>query len=264
MDNLILCNQYKAKYEEETSHCNTEIGYISECIGKSKSQTTRYIRFEKLIPEIKELFLSGVIKAYSLSDYISYKSPDQQMKICDLLKTAHSHGIYMARDRVVRKIVKAVSDNPSITWKEIARELDLSPEHKRQNKMQKQCRNPECKVEIGDRFVRKIATLLPARGYKNVQINKRKSWDYGADIIATDKFNQKVVFQLRYHQPGTKESKGAVVTAAKAKENYKADRAIAVTSTFFTAPTLKLAREMNIELWNAKKLIYFLKWDGII
>ena len=77
------------------------------------------------------------------------------------------------------------------------------------------------------------------------------SYDYGADLIIT-KFGESTAVQVK----GKKEPVGikAVQEVSAAKEYYKTHKALVVTTSSFTKPAVKLARKLDVELWDRKKL----------
>lgn len=101
----------------------------------------------------------------------------------------------------------------------------------------------------GEEFEYFLCTYFKELGYKaktTPMVN-----DYGADVIAS-KDGEKIVIQAKRY----KENVGikAVQEVIGAREYYKADKAIVITSSYFTPNAKNLAQSGNVELWDRTKL----------
>lgn len=101
----------------------------------------------------------------------------------------------------------------------------------------------------GEEFEYFLCTYFKELGYKaktTPMVN-----DYGADVIAS-KDGEKIVIQAKRY----KENVGikAVQEVIGAREYYKADKAMVITSAYFTPNAKNLAQSGKVELWDRKKL----------
>ena len=101
----------------------------------------------------------------------------------------------------------------------------------------------------GEEFEYFLCTYFKELGYK-VRTTPTVN-DYGADVIAY-KEGEKIVIQAKRY----KENVGikAVQEVIGAREYYKADKAMVVTSSYFTPNAKNLAQSGNVELWDRTKL----------
>ncbi len=101
----------------------------------------------------------------------------------------------------------------------------------------------------GEEFEYFLCTYFKELGYKaktTPMVN-----DYGADVIAY-KEGEKIVIQAKRYKKnvGIK----AVQEVIGAKQYYKADKAMVITSSYFTPNAKNLAQSGNVELWDRTKL----------
>lgn len=101
----------------------------------------------------------------------------------------------------------------------------------------------------GEEFEYFLCTYFKELGYRaktTPAVN-----DYGADLIAY-KEEEKIVVQAKRY----KEKVGikAVQEAIGAREYYKADKAMVITSSHFTPNARNLAESGSVELWDREKL----------
>ena len=89
------------------------------------------------------------------------------------------------------------------------------------------------------------ADILRKRGFHHVQVTPGSN-DYGADIVAYDKKNNRWVFQCKYYSG--KVSNDAVQEVVTAKAHYGAARGAVMTNSKLTENARKLALENDIEL----------------
>jgi len=111
-------------------------------------------------------------------------------------------------------------------------------------------------VSIGDfdglggyEFEVYLEGLFKALGYTVIRTSL--SGDQGADLIVS-KDNEKVVVQAKMYNG--KVPNKAVQEIVAAKNHYKADKAMVVTTNEFTKSAMQLALSNNVELWDGKKL----------
>ncbi len=101
----------------------------------------------------------------------------------------------------------------------------------------------------GEEFEYFLCTYFKELGYKaktTPMVN-----DYGADVIAC-KDGEKIVIQAKRY----KENVGikGVQEVIGAREYYKADKAMVITSAYFTPNAKNLAQSGKVELWDRTKL----------
>ena len=106
-------------------------------------------------------------------------------------------------------------------------------------------------------FENYVANLLQENAFKSVQVTP-KSNDYGADITA-EKDGVNYVFQCKYYtnQVGI----SAVQEVYSAKSHYGAHVAVVVTNSVYTKAAKVLAHELNVVLWDCKKLFELTQTD---
>lgn len=102
-------------------------------------------------------------------------------------------------------------------------------------------------------FEKYLATLFKAHGYKT-KVTK-STGDFGADLILSKNRVKTVVQAKRYKNSVGIQSVQQVVAAI---EYYNADRAMVITNSYFTEPTIKLASKNDVELINRNKLVTML------
>jgi hypothetical protein len=97
----------------------------------------------------------------------------------------------------------------------------------------------------GYEFERVLKELFQKMGYQVIHTPLSK--DQGADLIV-EKFNEKTVIQAKNCQDNVT-NKG-VQEVFTAKEHYKAQRAIVISSSGFTQSARDVARTTNVILWD--------------
>jgi len=102
----------------------------------------------------------------------------------------------------------------------------------------------------GDIFEEFLLAHFQKLGYKGRTTTKTN--DYGADLILK-KDGEKIVVQAKRYS--NKVGIAAVQQILGAKEYYKANKCIVVTSNFFTPNAINLANSSGVELWDRNKLI---------
>lgn len=87
------------------------------------------------------------------------------------------------------------------------------------------------------------ASLLKDNDYYDIEVTP-KSGDFGADIVATDEYGDRWVFQCKYYK--SKVSNSAVQEVVSSMAHYKAVRAGLLTNSTLTEPAMILAKENNV------------------
>ncbi len=100
-------------------------------------------------------------------------------------------------------------------------------------------------------FEKLISKLFKNKGYKT-KVTK-KSRDYGVDIIAK-KDNDIIVIQCKKYKKEHKVGNRDIQKILGSMWKYKANKAIIITTSYFTKPALEQAKKAPIQLWNLRKL----------
>lgn len=101
----------------------------------------------------------------------------------------------------------------------------------------------------GYEFQEYLKNLFKLLGY--TVIETKLSGDQGADLIIKKDDEKTVVQAKKYEGKVTNEAIQEVVAA---KNHYKADKTIVVTTSSFTRSAIDLALSNNVELWDGQKL----------
>lgn len=105
-------------------------------------------------------------------------------------------------------------------------------------------------------FEELIGQLLTSWGYTNVEVTG-KSGDVGADLVAIDKFGEKVIVQCKRYSPGKQVGSPDIQLFFGAIVHHWARRGIYVTSSTFSKPAITLASEHGIQLIDGSELIRY-------
>lgn len=97
----------------------------------------------------------------------------------------------------------------------------------------------------GRDFEKFCAILLKSIGYTKVQVTP-SSGDFGADIVAVDKKNQRWVFQCKRY--ASKLGNAPIQEIVAAKSHYQATHAGVITNSVFTTKARQLGIENNVRL----------------
>lgn len=92
-----------------------------------------------------------------------------------------------------------------------------------------------------------VADLFDKIGYKSRVTSK--SGDFGVDVIA-ENGAERIAIQAKRHKPSNKVGAPTVQKTLGSKHKAKADKTMIVTTSYFTGPAHKQARNGPIELWN--------------
>lgn len=100
------------------------------------------------------------------------------------------------------------------------------------------------------------AKILKAMGYCQVKVTPQ-SGDFGADIVAMDKKNQRWVFQCKRY--ASKLGNAPIQEIVAAKGHYRAVCAGVITNSTFTVKARQLAKENNVMLIEREQLARLIK-----
>lgn len=120
-------------------------------------------------------------------------------------------------------------------------------------------KNLNFKSMSGLKFENYVCDLLRRLGYKNVTLTSRLgtgasyTGDGGIDITAIDNKNRKVAIQCKNKNIVSNDIISRT-HGAKDLSQYKCDYAMVITSGEFTVPAQIEARDLNVVLWDGKKL----------
>jgi len=103
----------------------------------------------------------------------------------------------------------------------------------------------------GVEFEEFVCGMLRRSGYKDVRMTPA-SGDYGVDIVAFFK-GSKYAFQCKRYASNLGVKPVSEVYSGAAM--YKAERAVVVTNSYFTAAARKMAEELQVELWDRDTVI---------
>lgn len=109
----------------------------------------------------------------------------------------------------------------------------------------------------GYQFEEFLAQMFESHGWK--VIRTPKSRDQGADLIIQDEY-QRIVVQAKKYSGVV--SNSAVQEIAAARQFYNADKALVVTTGYFSQSAFDLAQANKVILWDKLKLLKFIKGIG--
>jgi restriction system protein len=107
----------------------------------------------------------------------------------------------------------------------------------------------------GTEFELYVAQLLPAHGYKHIQLTER--YDFGCDILA-EKEGISWGIQVKRHSSPVKID--AVRQAVAALRHYDCDRAMVITNASFSGPARELAMSNGCVLIDGQQLM---RWSSL-
>lgn len=96
-----------------------------------------------------------------------------------------------------------------------------------------------------------VADLFKKMGYRTKDL--RSSGDYGADVIAETDY-ETVAVQAKHYSLGKKVGSRTVRDVYSASKIYNAQKAVVVTTSFFTKPAVETANKLGVELIDRNKL----------
>lgn len=105
----------------------------------------------------------------------------------------------------------------------------------------------------GKDFEYYCSSLLEKLGYTSIVT--KASNDEGCDLKAT---KDNILYAIQCKRYKNKVGVSAIQEIYAGKDCYECQKAIAFTSNFFTDPAKKMAKKLNVELWNRNKLIEIL------
>lgn len=208
-----------------------------EWLLKDVRFTQEFIEFRGRIDEEKPSTLDDYLHAYARL-YAEDRSPSGNARILFLLKLLASRGI----------AIDEVEFGERIGTIRKQMELDL---------FEKRLASGDTRVSSvaqvdlmsGYDFERFLKRLFESMGYR-VE-HTRLSGDQGADLVAS-KAGEKIVVQAKRFSG--KVGNEAVQEAVASIGYYSADRAMVVTSSYFTRQAIELARANGVELVNRDRL----------
>lgn len=103
----------------------------------------------------------------------------------------------------------------------------------------------------GFEFEEYLAELFRKKHYM-CQLTKR-SGDYGADLIITDRHGIKTAVQAKRYSNNV--GTDALLQVVGGKSNYRTHRAMVVTNSYFTHQAIEYAQNNDVELWDRDRLI---------
>jgi restriction system protein len=106
-------------------------------------------------------------------------------------------------------------------------------------------------IMTGEQFENYCAWLLRKNGYTNVRGTNRVG-DYGADLLATTPYGEKIVVQCKRYNANVGNS--AIQQAYSAKPLYGCTKAAVMTNSFFTEAAKIQARGTGVLLWDKRTL----------
>lgn len=100
--------------------------------------------------------------------------------------------------------------------------------------------------QSGYDYEQRVANALKKQGYRDVYVTSKSS-DYGADVIATDRYGNKVCIQCKHYSSpvGVK----AIQEVVAAKGHYGCVKSAVYTNSSFTQRAKNLAFENEVELY---------------
>lgn len=103
----------------------------------------------------------------------------------------------------------------------------------------------------GDEFERYVAWLLEREGYRDVTRTPYRG-DKGADLLATDPSGKRWAIQVKRWR--WRVGSQAVQAAVAARDYYRADGAMVITNSRFTAHARDYAWRTGTVLWDRRRL----------
>ena len=261
MERVNRCAELIDTYDSMQYPCETKKQFVARNMNLSSQQASRVMGYFRCIPEIQELIRTDAV-SLSCTDQIAPKSGELQKRIFEMLSKAVTEGIYLSRDRIVVPVAAYLSECATLDWVQVKRRLRIIEGTKKQKRMA--LSNPDCTVAKGSRFEETVVSLMQRHGYTDARVSGRKTRDFKCDALATDSGGRKIVLQMKSHYNEQKEGCGAVKEAYKAKLNYNADIAIALTNTAFAASAKERAEELDVILWDETFLKQVFGWNGKI
>ena len=105
----------------------------------------------------------------------------------------------------------------------------------------------------GFEFEEYVANLLLTLGYKEAIVTQ-KSGDFGADILAVNSNDIRVAIQCKRY--GTQNSVGndAIQQIHSAMDYFDYQKAMVITTSYFSKPAFQMAQKLEVELWDREIL----------
>lgn len=105
---------------------------------------------------------------------------------------------------------------------------------------------PKKSPSNGYEYEERVAKSLRRKGYRNVEVTA-KSGDYGADVIATDPYGNRVCIQCKFYKSPVGLTAVQEIVSAKAK--YHCSKAAVYTNSTFTNQAKELAFVNDVDLF---------------
>lgn len=105
----------------------------------------------------------------------------------------------------------------------------------------------------GFEFEEYIARVLLRLGYVKATVTK-KSGDFGVDVIAVDSNNIMVGIQCKRYGTQNLVGLSAIQEIFSATAYRDCEKAMVITSSYFTNQAVQMAQKLGVELWNRKTL----------
>jgi restriction system protein len=112
----------------------------------------------------------------------------------------------------------------------------------------------------GFEFEEYVGELLLNLDYINVEVTK-KTGDGGVDILAIDQQGNKVAVQCK--RLNSKVGNSAIQEIYLGKKLHNCSRAVVITNSYFTKPSIEASVKSNVELWDRDRLIEEIQKVGI-
>jgi restriction system protein len=112
----------------------------------------------------------------------------------------------------------------------------------------------------GFEFEEYVGELLLNLDYINVEVTK-KTGDGGVDILAIDQQGNKVAVQCK--RLNSKVGNSAIQEIYLGKKLHNCSRAVVITNSYFTKPSIEASVKSNVELWDRDRLIEEIHKVGI-
>jgi restriction system protein len=112
----------------------------------------------------------------------------------------------------------------------------------------------------GFEFEEYVGELLSNLDYQNVKVTQ-KTGDGGVDILAIDHVGNKVAVQCK--RLNSKVGNSAIQEIYLGKKLHNCSRAIVITNSYFTKPSIEAALKSKVELWDRDRLIEEIQKVGI-
>ncbi|MEH7131246.1 restriction endonuclease [Neobacillus drentensis] len=272
------CKKHNEVMKEKLDESGTKIiPYCSHCECKKEYEealvdTSKRFKYKSILPKHKTLNvrigyqLSIVLCMVLLFNILIAVIIEKEISAiigCSfaifLLLSISIHDMFfskLAKQKVLDKLLPTLEQIKEINIEKFRMYQREVNEYKERLKRQFMYNNIDFK-EIdsldGFKFEEYIAKLLENLGFSKTYVTK-KSGDFGADIIAIDKNDTRVAVQCKRY--GTQNSVGndAIQQIYSAMGYFDCQKAMVITTSYFSKPALQMAQKLGVELWNRNTL----------